>query len=92
MLVDPTERCLLIQLLTVVEQLITPSQQVNWAQLAHNLSTVFLDFWAECRIYGEIKQKTPDLAQARLGLVALVQHFLYRILRYKLSVIPLTEI
>ncbi|MDJ0635380.1 MAG: DALR anticodon-binding domain-containing protein [Xenococcaceae cyanobacterium MO_188.B29] len=92
LLVDPTERCLLIQLLTVVEQLIDPSKKVNWTRLAHNLSTVFLDFWAECRIYGEVKQKTPDLAQARLGLVALVQHFLYRILRYKLSVIPLTEI
>ncbi|MGK7937888.1 MAG: DALR anticodon-binding domain-containing protein [Xenococcaceae cyanobacterium] len=92
LLVHPAERCLLIQLLTVVEQLITPSQKVNWAKLAHNLSEVFLDFWTECRIYGEVQQKTPDLAKARLGLVALVQHFLDRILRYKLYVFPRTEI
>ena len=92
LLVDPAERYLLIQLLTVVEQLIDPSKKVNWAKLAQNLSTVFLDFWAECRIFGEVPQKTPDLAQARLRLVALVQYFLDRILRDKLYVIPLTEI
>lgn len=92
LLVHPTEKYLLIQLLTVVEQLIDPSKKVNWAKLAQNLSTVFLDFWAECRIFGEVPQKTPDLAQARLRLVALVQYFLDRILRDKLYVIPLTEI
>ena len=89
---DPTEKRLLIQLLIVVEALITNSQKVNWVKLAGNLSESFLDFWAECRIYGEVKQKTPKLAQARLGLVALTQYFLYRILRDKLDVSPLTKL
>ena len=88
----PTEKSLLIQLLIVVEELITNSQKVNWVKLAGNLSEAFLDFWAECRIYGEVNQKTPKLAQARLGLVALVQYFLYRILRDKLDVSPLTKL
>ena len=88
----PAEKRLLIQLLMVVEELITNSQKINWTKLAHNLSAALLDFWTECRIYGEIKQKTPKLAQARLGLVALVQYFLYQILRDKLHVSPLTKL
>ena len=88
----PTEKHLLIQLLMVVEELITDSQKVNWTKLAHNLSEAFLKFWADCRIYGEVKQKTPDLAKARLGLVALVQYFLYQILQDKLSILPMTEL
>ena len=88
----PMEKRLLIKLLMVVEELITSSHKIKWAKLAHNLSEAFLDFWAECRIYGEIKQKTPKLAQARLGLVALVQYFLYRILRDKLHVSPRTKL
>ena len=92
LLVHPTEKRLLIQLLIVVEKLITHSQKSDWAKLAHNLSEVFLDFWADCRIYGEVKLENPELAKARLGLVALVQHFLAQILQDKLHLIPLTEI
>lgn len=88
----PTEKHLLIQLLMVLDELITHSQKVSWEKLAHNLSEVFLDFWANCPIYGEVKQKTPDLAQARLGLVALVQYFLAKILQNKLSISPMTEL
>lgn len=91
-LIHPTEKHLLIQLLIIVENLSTNSENVNWAKLAQSLSDVFLDFWAECRILGLVKQKTPELAQARLGLVALVQYFLFKILKNKLSVRPLTEI
>lgn len=90
--IEPTEKYLLSQLLIVVENLSDDSDRVNWVKLAQNLSNVFLDFWADCRIYGEVARKTTDLAVVRLGLVALVQYFLYRILRNKLSVIPLTEI
>ena len=88
----PTEKRLLFQLLMVVDELITSSDKHNWTKLAHNLSEVCLDFWTECRIYGEIKQKTPELAQARLGLVALVQYFLARILRDKLYLSPRTQL
>ena len=92
LLEHPREKYLLIHLLIVVDELITNSQKVNWFKLAHNLSEAFLDFWAECRIYGEVKQKTPELAQARLGLVALVQYFLYWVLQDKLCVLPLTKL
>lgn len=91
-LVHPVEKRLLIQLLIVVEELITNSQKVNWAKSAHNLSKVFLDFWTECRIYSEVKTEAPELAQARLELVALVQYFLSKLLQEKLYVSPLTEI
>ena len=92
LLVHPTEKHLLIQLLMVVDELMTNSQKVSWQKLAHNLSKVFLEFWADCRIYGEVQQKTPALAQARLGLVALVQYFLAKILRDKLVISPMTEL
>lgn len=91
-LTNPTEKRLLIELLTVVDNLTSNLENPTWVRLAQSLSSVFLDFWANCRIYGEVKQKTPDLAQARLGLVALVQYFLSEILRNKLYVCPLTEI
>ena len=88
----PAEKYLLMQLLIVVEELITNSQKVNWAKLAHNLSKAFLDFWADCPIYGEVQQEKPSLAKARLGLIALVQYFLAKILRDKLLISPMTEL
>ena len=92
LLVHPTEKFLLFQLLTVVEQLIINSQNTNWAKLAHSMSEAWLDFWAECRIWDEINRENPELAIARLGLVALVQYFLNRLLQDKLSVSPLTNL
>ena len=92
LLVHPTEKLLLVKLLTVVEELIINSQKSNWAKLAHSLSEVWLNFWADCRIWGEVKTEKPELAIARLGLVALVQYFLHRLLKDKLSISPLTNL
>jgi arginyl-tRNA synthetase len=90
-LTHPTERRLLVQLLIVIEEL-ARSRQGNWRQLAHNLSEAMLAFTTECRIWGEVKQQKPQLAQARLGIVALVQWCLYKLLQEKLSILAIAEL
>jgi hypothetical protein len=51
-----------------------------------------LAFTTECRIWGEVKQQKPQLAQARLGIVALVQWCLYKLLQEKLSILAIAEL
>ncbi|MGF1540903.1 MAG: hypothetical protein ACFCU5_10710 [Pleurocapsa sp.] len=75
---DPAERELLWQLLAVVEASVTQSS--NWYQLALNLSEAMLVFDGECRFLGEIKQCYPQKAIARLGVIALVQYWLQKLL------------
>lgn len=44
--------------------------------LAYNLSKSWEKFYAECRIWGEVKRETPKIAQARLGLIIITHNFL----------------
>jgi hypothetical protein len=90
-LTHPTERRLLVQLLIVVEEF-ARSRQGNWRQLAQNLSEAMLAFTAECRIWGEVKQQKPQLARARLGIIALVQWCLQKLLQEKLSILAIAEV
>jgi hypothetical protein len=90
-LTHPTERRLLVWLFIVVEEFALLRQD-NSQKLAHNLSEAMLAFTAECRIWGEIKQQKPQLAQARLGIIALVQWCLYKLLQEKLSILAITEL
>lgn len=90
-LTHPTERRLLVQLLIVVEEF-ARLHQGNWYKLAGNLSEAMLVFTAECRIWGEVKQQKPQLARARLGLIALVQWCLYKLLQEKLSILAIAEL
>jgi hypothetical protein len=44
--------------------------------LAYNLSKSFEKFYAQCRIWGEVKRETPKISQARLGLIIITHNFL----------------
>ena len=88
------ERNLLQQLLIVADSWVedisdreacTESNR-QWSKLAFNLSQATAIFLADCRFLGEVKQKYPPLAIARLGLIALVQLWLQRILGEKFGV------
>ena len=89
-LTHEAEYCLLRQLLTVVDSLANESE--NWLKLAVNLSEAILTFEAECPIIGFVKQKTPDKAISLLGLIALVQYWLQKLLIEKIGVEALTEL
>lgn len=93
-LVHPVERSLIHELITVVDAYfsIIPQNTISkWHKLTLALSKAILEFDRSCRIFGEVKQKSPQLSQARLGLIALAQFFLQSILQQKFNIIPLTE-
>ena len=55
-------------------------------KLAKNVSQSTAIFLANCRFLGEVKAKQPETAIARLGLIALVQLWLQKILQEKLAI------
>ncbi len=85
------EKKLIRQLITIVDEIYDRSK-LHWLKLATNFSEVILEFERNCRIWGEIKQHNPLLAQARLGLIALSQYYLRWILAQKLGVFPPVEL
>jgi arginyl-tRNA synthetase len=74
------------------EDLIIANRAENWDKLAKALSDVFQTFYSQCRIWGEVKQETPKLAQARLGLVVATQALLQFILQELLGVFAPLEL
>jgi arginyl-tRNA synthetase len=44
--------------------------------LAYHLSKSWENFYAQCRIWGEVKRETPKISQARLGLIIITHNFL----------------
>lgn len=83
-LVHPTEKFLLEQILDLSDVLSSHSQ-LSYVKLALGLTQAFEKFYSNCRIWGEVKTETPDLAQARLGLVALTQALLRSLLCNQLA-------
>ena len=78
----PAELNLIIQLVAVLDDLYCPEptrQSLNWLKIALNLSQAFQTFYSQCRIWGEVKSQNLNLAQGRLGLVAIAQS-VFRIL------------
>ena len=71
---------------------IQPTEEKIWLNYALDLSEAFEQFIIACRFCGEIKHQNPQLAIARLGLIALVQWCLYKLLWEKLKIIPLREL
>lgn len=77
-----TEALLIDELVNTLDQL---SRLSDWAgdrqlepilHLADILSQRFQAFYASCQIWGEVKAMTPELSQARLGLVRATQTLL----------------
>ncbi|MFB2770660.1 DALR anticodon-binding domain-containing protein [Pelatocladus sp. BLCC-F211] len=90
----PTELCLISELVKVVDELECSDSgaAVKWEKVALALSQAFENFWRDCRIWGEIKANSPELAQARLGLVLATQSVLRRLLEEKLNIFALWEL
>lgn len=69
----------LLRQLLIVTDVQTVNDSDKWSKLAIALSQTTAIFIADCRFLGEIKQY-PQLAIARLGLIALAQYWLQKIL------------
>lgn len=94
-LVHPGERNLIFHLLTLLDRLYCVSRsrhQVDWEKSARTLSQVFLTFYSQCRIWGEVKTENPQLAQARLGLILATQPLLHFLLQDLLGVLAPLEL
>jgi hypothetical protein len=89
----PTERTLISQAIATVDALsirATSSPIPSPVTLGVRLSQDFLTFHAQCQIGGIGQSEDPDLAKARLGLVALTRKLLKRLLERELgSLAPL---
>lgn len=64
----------------------------HWLKMVLNLSHRTAILLAECRFLGEVQQRYPQKAIARLGLIALVQFWLEKILVEKLGVAALRDL
>ena len=91
-LTEPSAYDLLRQLLMVTDAFANNSDHDNWFKIALSLSRTTAIFQLDCRFLGEVQKQYPQKAIARLGLIALVQYWLQRILREKLQVIAPTEL
>ncbi|MEB3279914.1 MAG: DALR anticodon-binding domain-containing protein [Lyngbya sp.] len=91
----PREQQLIGQLLTSLDALdagCTSSDQQFWKNKANLISDAFQAFYSQCRIWGEVKLQTPEIAQVRLGLISVTQAILRYILQEKLGLIAPLEL
>jgi len=91
LLVHPAERRLIAQIVDVKDAL-SNQGQIQGVKLAKELSKAFEQFYSSCRIWGEVKSQTPQLAQARLGLVAVTQILLRSLLQEQLGILAPVEL
>jgi arginyl-tRNA synthetase len=90
----PTEMFLIERLFAVMDEL----DELNDCESKHIfkqillLSEALLKFWDDCRIYGDTSKKMPELAKARLGLVAATQLLLKIYLEKIIGISALIEL
>ncbi|YAG11591.1 arginine--tRNA ligase [Nostoc sp. DSM 114161] len=90
----PDERRLISELVGMVDNIECPNVRgsMKWEKAALTLSQAFEDFWRNCRIWGEVKIMSPELAQARLGLLMATQSVLKFVLEEKLKIFAPPEL
>ncbi|MGF2036674.1 MAG: DALR anticodon-binding domain-containing protein [Nostoc sp. CmiVER01] len=90
----PDERRLISELIQVVDNIECPDVKgsVKWEKVALSLSEAFEKFWCNCRIWGEVKITSLELAQARLGLLMATQSVLRFMLEENLGVFAPLEL
>ncbi|MGL5803829.1 MAG: DALR anticodon-binding domain-containing protein [Xenococcaceae cyanobacterium] len=71
-LLDAAEICLIENLLAAVDA-ISNRQENEMLKFTLLLGEAFLNFWDSCRIFGDAIANMPQLATARLGLIAATQ-------------------
>ncbi|MEA5502571.1 glutamate acetyltransferase [Halotia wernerae UHCC 0503] len=87
----PEESRLITELVQVVDDL-ECNDIGSWEKAGLNLSQAWENFWCKCGIWGEVKTSSPDLAQARLGLLMATQSVLRFLLVEKLGVLAQMEL
>ncbi|MCC5648532.1 glutamate acetyltransferase [Nostoc sp. XA013] len=90
----PNERRLIAELVQVVDNIECADikDSVKWEKVALSLSQAFENFWSNCRIWGEVKITSPELTQARLGLLMATQSVLRFVLEESLGIIAPLEL
>ncbi|MDZ8226855.1 DALR anticodon-binding domain-containing protein [Nostoc sp. ChiVER01] len=90
----PDERRLISELIQVVDNIECPDVKgsVKWEKVALSLSEAFEKFWCNCRIWGEVKITSLELAHARLGLLMATQSVLRFMLEENLGVFAPLEL
>ncbi len=90
----PNERRLIAELVQVVDNIECADIKgsVKWEKVALSLSQAFENFWSNCRIWGEVKITSPELTQARLGLLMATQSVLRFVLEESLGIIAPLEL
>jgi arginyl-tRNA synthetase len=84
-LTHPASTQLIAELVQTVDVL-ECDDSIRWEKAALKLSQGFEIFWRKCQIFGEVKTTSPELTQARVGLVAATQAVLSFLLETKLAI------
>ncbi|MEO0969671.1 MAG: DALR anticodon-binding domain-containing protein [Cyanobacteria bacterium J06639_18] len=91
--VNPAEFYLMSKLIETLDNLDSScvGRTVKWENIALGLSQSFESFWSNCRIWGEVKINHRELAQVRLGLIAIARSVFERVIEEKLGLIAFSE-
>lgn len=90
--VHPSEYQLLTHIIEIIDKFEESFERQRWEKIAHQFSDTFQQFYRQCQIWGEVKRYTPELAQARLGLVLITRSLLHFLLQEKLGIDPVLEL
>jgi hypothetical protein len=91
-LCHPTERALIAQIVALTDESATVMDGMQAFKLAQMLSQAFQAFQAQCQIFGAYRNANLELAQARLGLVLIVQACLKLLLEKHLKIVAPTAL